>query len=62
MKALNEAGADLSRSAFLTALSTIGTVDFGGAVLAFGPDDNQGMDDVFLTRITADGGFETITD
>lgn len=62
VKALNEAGADLSRSAFLTALSTIGTVDFGGAVLAFGPDDNQGMDDVFLTRITADGGFETITD
>lgn len=60
--ALNEAGADLSRSAFLTALSTIGTVDFGGAVLAFGPGDNQGMDDVFLTRITADGGFETITD
>lgn len=62
LKALNEAGADLSRNAFLTALNTIGTVDFGGVVLAFGPGDNQGMDDVFLTRITADGGFETITE
>lgn len=62
LKALDEVGADLTRDAFLNALSGMQTVDFGGAVLAFGPDDNQGMEDVFLTRITADGGFETITD
>lgn len=61
LKALNEAGADLTRDAFLTALNGMQTVDFGGAVLAFGPGDNQGMEDVFLTRITADGGFETIS-
>ena len=62
LKALNDAGADLSRSSFLKALNAIKTVDFGGAVLAFGPGDNQGMDDVFLTRITADGSFETIVE
>lgn len=61
LKALNEAGTDLTREAFLTALNGMKTVDFGGAVLAFGPGDNQGMEDVFLTRITADGAFETIT-
>jgi len=62
LRALNEVGADLTRDAFLTALGEMKTVDFGGAVLAFGPGDNQGMEDVFLTRITAGGGFETITE
>ncbi|MCY4180157.1 MAG: hypothetical protein OXD48_07775, partial [Litoreibacter sp.] len=26
----------------------------------FGPGDNQGMDSVFLTRITASGSFEPV--
>lgn len=62
LKALDEVGPDLTRETFLAALNGMKTVDFGGAVLAFGPDDNQGMDHVFLTRITADGGFETIAE
>lgn len=62
LKALNEVGEVLTRDTFLAALNNITTVDFGGAVLAYGPGDNQGMEDVFLTRITADGSFETINE
>lgn len=58
--ALNKAGADLTRESLMTALASLGVIDMGGAQLAFGPDDNQGMDEVFLTRITAEGGFEPV--
>lgn len=60
IQALDAAGADLTRQSFLAALSGLSTVDLGGVELVFGPDDNQGMDDVFLTRITSGGGFEPI--
>jgi len=58
--ALQAAGADLTRESFLKALNAMGTIDFGGATMQFGAGDNQGMDDVFLTRITADGHFEPL--
>ncbi|NRB17011.1 MAG: ABC transporter substrate-binding protein [Rhodobacteraceae bacterium] len=58
--ALEEAGADLTRESFLTALVGLRTVDFGGVTMRFGPGDNQGMDEVFLTRITSDGGFQPV--
>ena len=31
--------------------------DLGGAKLVYGKDDNQGMDEVFLTVIQADGSL-----
>jgi len=58
--ALDVAGADLTRDSFLAALAGLRTVDFGGVTMTFGPGDNQGMDDVFLTRITKDGGFQPV--
>lgn len=58
--ALEAAGQDLSRESFLAALAGLSTVDLGGVSMVYGQGDNQGMDDVFLTRITADGGFEPI--
>ena len=58
--ALDQAGSDLTRESFLAALAGLQTVDLSGLTLQFGADDNQGMDDVFLTRITSDGGFEPI--
>ena len=61
IEALNAAGQDLTRENFLGALNGLGTLDFGGATLAYSSGDNQGMDDVFLTRITADGSFEPIS-
>ncbi len=60
IEALDAAGSDLTRENFLAALSGLTTVDLGGVTMVYGADDNQGMDDVFLTRITADGGFEPI--
>ncbi len=60
--ALEKAGTDLTRENFLAAMGAMTTIDFGGATMTFGAGDNQGMDDVFLTRITADGGFQAITD
>ncbi|WIY24588.1 ABC transporter substrate-binding protein [Parasedimentitalea psychrophila] len=60
LKALDDAGADLTRESFLAALAGLRTVDFGGVTMRFGPGDNQGLDEVFLTRITSDGGFQAV--
>ncbi|WOI33393.1 ABC transporter substrate-binding protein [Tritonibacter scottomollicae] len=61
IEGLEAAGKELTRESYLQALSTLTTVDLGGVTMTFGSDDNQGMDDVFMTRITADGGFEPIS-
>lgn len=60
LAALEAAGRDLDRAGYLSALNGLRDVDLGGVSLVFGPGDNQGMDDVFLTRITADGSFEPL--
>jgi ABC-type branched-subunit amino acid transport system substrate-binding protein len=60
VQALENAGADLTREGLMSALSSLGVVDMGGAQLAYGPGDNQGMEEVFLTRITSDGAFEPV--
>ncbi len=43
---------DLTRENFITTMETIGTFDLGGLVLQFGPHDHQGMNAVYLTRIS----------
>ncbi|MEM9100124.1 MAG: ABC transporter substrate-binding protein [Pseudomonadota bacterium] len=58
---LQEAGRNPTRAAFLEALEGLGTVDFGGVTMTFGENDNQGMDQVYLTRITDDGGFQPVS-
>lgn len=60
IEALKAAGPDLDRPGYLAALNGLRTLDLGGVTMTFGPGDNQGMDDVFLTRITGGGGFEPI--
>ncbi|MFW2543071.1 ABC transporter substrate-binding protein [Primorskyibacter sp. 2E107] len=60
IKAMQEAGQDLTRESYLEAMANLQTVDFGGVTMQFGPGDNQGMDTVFLTRITKDGTFEPV--
>lgn len=61
IEGLRNAGTDLSRDSYMAALRALGSVEFGGMSLSFGPGDNQGSDDVFLTRIRADGSFEALT-
>lgn len=61
LRALEQAGADLTRESYMAALQNLGSFDMGGLSFEYGPGDNQGLRDVFLTRIRADGGFETVT-
>jgi|EndMetStandDraft_5_1072996.scaffolds.fasta_scaffold69312_1 branched-chain amino acid transport system substrate-binding protein len=58
--ALQKVSGEPTRKAFLeTALGN--SFDLGGAKLVYGAQDNQGMDEVFLTMIQADGTFKPVT-
>ncbi|MFK7945006.1 MAG: ABC transporter substrate-binding protein [Paracoccaceae bacterium] len=57
IEALERAGADPTRDAFLNAIWQMSSIDLGGITMQFGKGDSQGLDTVFLTEITADGGF-----
>lgn len=58
--ALDAAGPDATREDLLATIRGVGEFDLEGITLSFGPDDNQGMDDVFLTVIDVDGGFSPV--
>ena len=60
LRALEAAGPDLNRDAYLAALGSLGAFDLGGLAFGYGPGDNQGLDAVFMTRITSDGTFEIV--
>ncbi len=49
-----------TREGFLDAIYEGGAFDFGGVTLSYGPGDNQGSDEVFLTIIEADGSFTAV--
>lgn len=60
VEAMRQAKGELTRDAFLAAIKDVGAFDLGGVTLNFGADDNQGMDQVFLTEIQADGSFKPV--
>ena len=60
LRALEEAGPDLTRDGYLAAMNGLGSFALDGLDFAYGANDNQGLDDVFLTRITDGGTFETV--
>ena len=60
LRALDHAGAALTRESYLQSLGALRDVDLGGMALHFGAGDNQGSDTVFMTRIGAGGSFEPI--
>lgn len=60
LMALDKAGPDPDRAKLTAALSDLGSFDLGGLGFQFGPDDNQGLDRVFLTRITPAGRFAVV--
>ena len=51
-------GGNINRERFLEALKQAGTIDFGGFKLSYGVDDNQGSDQVYLTRIDNRGTLQ----
>jgi ABC-type branched-subunit amino acid transport system substrate-binding protein len=58
--ALTSMQGGVTRQALLQEFSRIGTFDLGGVALNYGPSDNQGMDQIFLTVIQADGRFQAV--
>jgi len=46
-----QAGADLTRASFLAALAAKPEIDLGGLKTAFGPENNQGLNEVNLTWV-----------
>ena len=49
--AAEKTGTDLTRENFLATVDKTGGFDLGGITLKFGPEDHQGLDDVFLTVV-----------
>lgn len=58
--ALERCGRDVTRDCFLESVSQGGTINLDNFQLRFGPGDNQGSDEVFLTVIGSDGRYHPI--
>ncbi|MGD9868159.1 MAG: ABC transporter substrate-binding protein, partial [Hyphomicrobiales bacterium] len=58
--ALDKTGPNPSRQSFLDTIWKTGVFDLDGTKLTYGPEDNQGMDEVFLTVINSDGSFRPV--
>ena len=58
--ALENVQGEVTRETFLAAVAQTGTFDLGGVTLTYGQGDNQGMDNVFLSIIQADGTFKAV--
>jgi branched-chain amino acid transport system substrate-binding protein len=59
---LKRLGREPTRLDFLAALAGIGAFDIGGFILRYGPGDNHGSDQVFLTMISRDGSIVPVED
>lgn len=60
LEALTKLEESATRAKLLSTIRQVGTFDLDGVPLVFGPDDNQGMDQVFLTVIQSDGSFAAV--
>jgi len=60
IEALGKVKGPVTRAGLLSTIKEVGTFDLGGITLSYGPDDNQGMDQVFLTVIRADGNLKPV--
>jgi len=60
IEGLKLAGENPTRESFLRVLKEAGTIDLDGFQLAYGANDNQGSDQVYLTRLDASGRFQSV--
>src|SRR4051812_44761620 len=58
--AMDKAGKELTRAGLLKTIKETGKFDIGGLPMTFGPTDNEGLDQVFMTMIQADGSFKAV--
>ncbi|MGH6920538.1 MAG: ABC transporter substrate-binding protein, partial [Geminicoccaceae bacterium] len=49
-----------TRAGFLATIRKLGTFDLDGVRLTYGPNDNQGLDQVFFTVIQANGSLAAV--
>jgi len=59
--ALERIDGEPTRKALLDIIVKTRDFDLGGAKLTYGPDDNRGLDEVFLTVIQPDGTFKPVS-
>ena len=60
IEGLRLAGPAPTREGFLQAMIQAGDIDLGGFHLRYGVNDNQGSDQVYLTRIDDEGHFQSV--
>ena len=60
VEALEKVKGPVTWASLLSTIKEVGTFDLGGIALWYGPNDNQGIDQVFLTVIQADGSFKPV--
>ena len=60
IEALRRIEGEPTRQGLLDVITQTATFDLGGVELIYGSDDNQGMDQVFLTVIQSDGTFQAV--
>ena len=60
LTALARVQGDITRQALLDATTSSGGFDLGGVKLVYGPNNNRGSSDVFLTVLQADGTFKPV--
>lgn len=58
--ALEKAGPEPTRAGLMRAIRETAEFDIGGLKMSFGPNDNEGLDKVFMTVIEPDGSFKAI--
>jgi len=60
VEAVTKLGKDVTRDGLLAVFENTGTFDLGGVSLSYGPADNQGMDQVYLSVLQPDGKFQYV--
>jgi branched-chain amino acid transport system substrate-binding protein len=58
--ALEKTGRNPTRESLLKTIKQTGSFDIGGLAMTFGPEDNEGLDKVFMTVIQPDGSFKPV--
>jgi branched-chain amino acid transport system substrate-binding protein len=58
--ALEKTGPKPTRAGLLKTIRETGTFEIGGLTMTYGPEDNEGLDKVFMTMIEADGSFKAV--
>ena len=61
IEGIKRCGKDVTRECFLESLRNGEPINLGGFLVRYGEGDNQGSDDVFITRIDDEGEFQPVT-